>query len=386
MNQNFIVVKGDLPSMICPNCSQYNDDEARFCWSCGYSLDEKSKEQKRFFCTNCSAEIRYEDVFCSKCGKQVRPDPINQANAITPPKVPINIPPPIDNQQVPPRQPMIYRQQKKQMPFWLVGLLIFIGLCLLGSILGNNNGSTSSREQSTVTPKRSIVTATLTPETPILTPTAIEYYAQASSLTLNYNTKLRMGPGTEYDSEGVIEPGTQVPVYGRYGESNWVLVDYEKNYWMNSESGQLENSIDELPVMATFTPTMTPLPTATNTPIPTATKIPPITLKEIYHNFRYMTGLQFEEYRNTLPGRIVEESVEVRNVDSYGRISIKGDWSPLILNITDYCVVVIGMPQSKSIKLDGGEMIAIRARIKHLLGNYHYYYNCENTLVLEYIN
>lgn len=385
MNLNFIVAKGDLQTMICPNCSQYNDDEAHFCWSCGYSLNEKPTKPKRIICSNCSSEIRYEDVFCSKCGKRVVSKIANYKDSFTPPKIPTPPPPPINNQPIPPPQQIIYPQKKKEMPAWLIGILIVLGLCLLSSLADNTHDSITSTE-GTARIEKKTATPIKTPKDPTLTPTTLKYFNRVSSLALNYNARLRKGPGTEYDSEGVIEPGTQVPVYGRYGESNWVLVDYEKNYWMNSESGQLENSIDELPVLATFTPTITPLPTATNTPIPTATKIPPVRLDTIYSKFTRLTALQFKEYKNTLPGKIVNESVKVGNVDKYGRVLISGDWSPLFFNYNDFCVMLVGMPQSESIKLDGGDLIIINARIKHLVGNHYYFSNCENTLVLEYIN
>ena len=49
--------------MICPNCSTENPDDARFCMSCGHSLEAP--------CPNCGTELPPNAKFCFNCGFEI---------------------------------------------------------------------------------------------------------------------------------------------------------------------------------------------------------------------------------------------------------------------------------------------------------------------------
>ena len=98
-----------------------------------------------------------------------------------------------------------------------------------------------------------------------------------------------------------------------------------------------------------------------------------------------MTALQFKEYKAKIAGKPVRETVEVRNVSDRGVVSLEGDWSPYIINWSDFCVVLTGMPKDQLLTLDGGDKIDIKATINGIVGNNNYYINCENTLVLNFV-
>lgn len=63
-------------SYICPNCGTQNDNNTKFCGSCGTSLKatigqnkKQSKSEKPFFCPNCGTENIRTDKDCKSCGK-----------------------------------------------------------------------------------------------------------------------------------------------------------------------------------------------------------------------------------------------------------------------------------------------------------------------------
>jgi hypothetical protein len=140
-----------------------------------------------------------------------------------------------------------------------------------------------------------------------------------------------------------------------------------------------------LPLGPTMAPTFTKTPIPSPTPRPSPTLVPAITLNTIYNNFQYMTGLQFNAYKQKIAGKPVRETVTVRNVSDHGVVSLRGDWSPELINWSDFCVVLTGMPKDKALGLYGGEEFAVEATIDGIVGNYNYYINCENTLVLRYV-
>ena len=97
-----------------------------------------------------------------------------------------------------------------------------------------------------------------------------------------------------------------------------------------------------------------------------------------------MTALQFKEYKQEIAGKPVRQTVEVGNVQDDGKLTLHGDWSPFIFNVSDFCVVVTGVPKDLAIQLDGGDTLYLKAQINGIVGDYNYYFNCENTLVLNY--
>jgi hypothetical protein len=70
--------------MNCNNCGTQNNNENKFCVSCGIKLERKPEQIKKF-CTGCGTENQLNNKFCINCGaelhfKQTNKAPINQAN------------------------------------------------------------------------------------------------------------------------------------------------------------------------------------------------------------------------------------------------------------------------------------------------------------------
>ena len=97
-----------------------------------------------------------------------------------------------------------------------------------------------------------------------------------------------------------------------------------------------------------------------------------------------MTALQFKEYKQEIAGKPVRETVKVGNVQDDGKVSLSGPWSPFIFNVSDFCVVVTGVPKDFALGLSGGDKFYLEAIINGVVGDNNYYFNCENTLVLNY--
>jgi hypothetical protein len=138
-------------------------------------------------------------------------------------------------------------------------------------------------------------------------------------------------------------------------------------------------------------PSATPtIPTATRTPkptpttVPSKTPIPAVAIEDIYRNYKEMTSLQFQDYTASIAGKPVRQRVTVGNVDKDGAVSLSGPWSPIIINWSNFCVALKGMPRADALKLSGGDSIYIEATINGIVGNNQYYLNCENTLLLAY--
>jgi flagellar basal body-associated protein FliL len=136
----------------------------------------------------------------------------------------------------------------------------------------------------------------------------------------------------------------------------------------------------------TITPTSTRTPKPTTTLPPTRTPIPSVSLDDIYDNFKNMTEYQFSVYKSEIAGKPVREIVTVGNVDEHGRLNLTGPWSPWLINWSDFCVAVTGTPSDILISLNGGDDVHLEATINGIVGNNNYYINCENTLVLVYVN
>lgn len=97
-----------------------------------------------------------------------------------------------------------------------------------------------------------------------------------------------------------------------------------------------------------------------------------------------MTVLQFEEYKKHIAGRPVRQVVKIGNVDENGRVILSGDWTPFIFNFSEFCVIVTGVPRDIALSLEGGEQAYLEASINGIVGDYNYFFNCENTLLLTY--
>ena len=135
----------------------------------------------------------------------------------------------------------------------------------------------------------------------------------------------------------------------------------------------------------TYTPTLTNTPTRTHTPTatqtPTRTPIPSIDIYDVYDNLQDMTPFQ---YMHSIVGQPVRQTVEISNVDERGRASIYGPWSPWLFNVSEFCVIVTGVPANIALQLDGGDVVYLEARIDRIVDDYGYFFNCEYTFILVY--
>ena len=67
--------------LVCPNCQFENGDNAKFCKSCGYKLENLNVNpaaavNAALICPNCGAGLKPGAKFCSKCGGAVTASPV----------------------------------------------------------------------------------------------------------------------------------------------------------------------------------------------------------------------------------------------------------------------------------------------------------------------
>lgn len=80
------------------------------------------------------------------------------------------------------------------------------------------------------------------------------------------NANCRIGPGTAYDSQDVIESGAQAPIDGKNSESTWFRVlppGSSRTCWVSTASGEVQGDLASVPVIA-----VAPIATTTATPAP----------------------------------------------------------------------------------------------------------------------
>src|SRR5688572_21680154 len=59
---------------ICPTCKNENDDQSRFCESCGAALDDagrKAGEASERSCPSCHKQVAPHNRYCTNCGTKV---------------------------------------------------------------------------------------------------------------------------------------------------------------------------------------------------------------------------------------------------------------------------------------------------------------------------
>lgn len=122
------------------------------------------------------------------------------------------------------------------------------------------------------------------------TATPVEPYIVAGADGAN----VRTGPGTNFTRLGYLDPGTQVPVIGRY--NTWWQIQYEGgSAWVYGEIVTPFN-VDDVsqvqppPSPTPIPPTVTPTPAATATPNPTATPGPSADLRGLVPNSYVVEG------------------------------------------------------------------------------------------------
>jgi hypothetical protein len=192
---------------------------------------------------------------------------------------------------------------------------------------------------------------------------------------------MRSSPNLTAPVVKVLRLNSKVTAFANSQDGNWNLVFTENNErgWMHKQLIQFTKSTEMLPVSSEIFPTPVPFVP------PTATFIPSISLEMIYDNFKNETTLQFQQYTQSIIGKPVREIVNIGDVDKQGRVSLQGPWSPALINVSDFCITVTGMPTGESLKLSPGQKYALEATVSEIVGNYNYYINCENTLVLNFV-
>ena len=82
------------------------------------------------------------------------------------------------------------------------------------------------------------------------------------------NTNCRIGPGTAYDSQDVIESGAQAAIDGKNSEGTWFRVlppGSSRTCWVSTASGETQGDLGSVPVI-TVAPVVTPAPEPVNQP------------------------------------------------------------------------------------------------------------------------
>jgi Bacterial SH3 domain len=137
-------------------------------------------------CAYCAAENRDEAIFCSRCRRPLRSRP-------SPPRIAY---------------------------VWLLMVVFLIGL---GSYLFSSRSSLISIARQTLTPTSNGVQV----PTPIREPVTILACVEAM-------TRIRRGPGTNYETTGGLVPGACVTILGRNEDASWVYTvsDEDKTGWV----------------------------------------------------------------------------------------------------------------------------------------------------------
>ena len=169
------------------------------------------------------------------------------------------------------------------------------------------------------------------------------------------------------------------------------LYNDDLNYQLSTLSQTTkQTSTENTPINQSFssTPEIKPTTSSTSTSQPTYTITPKsgITLEGIYLLYLSTTELQFKEYMSYTYGEKITEEVVVGQVMDDGKVVLAGKWSESYYGIYEFCVVVQNVPKDIALSYVKGKKIYLEASIYGLVGNYNYYWDCENTLILSYID
>lgn len=170
------------------------------------------------------------------------------------------------------------------------------------------------------------------------------------------------------------------------------LSDYEQTSHVNVSTLRATISADSTPIPQNMT-TTPENQVATNTqyintiqPTNTSTPNSEIPLEGIYLLYLSATELQFNEYMSYTFGEQISEEVVVGQVLEDGNVALAGEWSENYYGIYDFCVVVLNVPKDTALNFVKGHTIFLDATVYGLIDDYGYYWDCENTLLLDYID
>jgi uncharacterized protein YraI len=264
------------------------------------------------------------------------------------------------------------------------GTLLVLSLCLIGIIVTSVSSSESKGSRSNaatinaavliIRSSQTAITPSITPTqsiTPTLTPTIT--LTPVPNVIIGQDTNIRSGPDQSYSIERNLLKGEIYQVFSKSEDDAWLSLDASNQLWINSSVVTISVPINNLPIASTYTPTAT------------ITPIPPIVIEDIYKNYKQLTKLQFSNYKNGIIGRMVEQYVIVGNVSEKGIVSLSGDWSPEIINFSDFGVALTGVPLEIASTLTGGGKYYLKAQINNIVGDYNYFSNRETVVVLQFI-
>jgi uncharacterized protein YraI len=253
-------------------------------------------------------------------------------------------------------------------------LIIFISITKSVSNLPDPNANAIDAAVNDIKSSQTAIPPSITPSSsPTSTSTPVP------NIIIGQNANVRSGPDLEYPVIRNLQKGEQYQVFSRSEGNTWISLDAANQMWIDITMVTLNVPLEQLPLAPTFTPTATMAPTATITPIP------PIVIEDIYWNYQSMTKLQFSNYKNEIIGKMVRQEVIVGNVNEQGVVSLSGDWSPIIINFSEFGVAITGVPLEIANTLTGGDKYYLEARINGIIGDYNYYSNRETVVVLQFI-
>jgi hypothetical protein len=123
------------------------------------------------------------------------------------------------------------------------------------------------------------------------------------------NTNCRLGPGTAFDSQDVIESGAQAPIDGQNAEGTWFRVQppgSSRTCWVSTASGTVQGDLSDVPVISVARP---------------ATQTPAVDLPPSIGDFTAAPGLILTEgtgcssYSRTVTlGAVVDDDIGVASV------------------------------------------------------------------------
>ncbi len=301
---------------------------------------------------------------------------------------------------IPERISFFFREQHIRRPGVLTfsGVFVFFcSLCLTLAAISSPSSATSDTALTTpqdasalqteafgtaVAVINQTMTAMAYKTLPTVTPTLIATATPApiEGVIIQDVANMRSFPSLESPIVTALQLNSKVIAIANAEDGNWMLV-YTQNHekgWVYKQLIQFPGNTEMLPISTEVVPTLAP------TVAPPATLIPAVYLNSIYDSLQNKTALQFQEYTQSITGKPVRENVTIGNVDEKGRVILHGPWSAVLFNVTEFCVVVTGMPAEKSIKLSPSDHLYLKATINGIVGDYNYFYNCENTLLLNY--
>lgn len=281
----------------------------------------------------------------------------------------------------------------KRKKFLLPLLLLIIAILACGTELPVTTEEVDIEQQITKTTESLIVgSPTSMKPNQSFTPQYTATPSPQGFATITANIcNLRSGPGTDYSIVGSGEKDDILPVFGKNQDGTWLWIDWKESVWIASTLVNLNVDLSGLSTVdhtglvfkdIEFTPSIEM--TKTEPPEPTPTQA--VKLDGIYLLYLSTTKLQFKEYMSYVFGQKINEEVIVGQVMDDGNVALAGKWSEYYFGVYEFCVIVQNVPKNIALSYVKGHSITLEATISRLVGNYQFYWDCKNTLLLSYIS